>query len=138
MKIKFCGAARTVTGTCHLIELNDGYKILLDCGLFQGRQAYVDEWNSKFLFNAAEINALILSHAHIDHCGRLPKLVKEGFKGTIYCTSATKDLCKIMLADTAHIQEKDNEWHNKHRKKKGEKPIPPLYKVTDVPPVLTQ
>ena len=120
MKIKFCGAARTVTGSCHLIELQSGFTFLLDCGLFQGRMSYIDSWNQHFGFNPINIDALILSHAHIDHCGRIPKLVKEGFKGKIYCTSATADLIEIMLMDTAHIQEKDAEYHNKKRKAKNE------------------
>lgn len=113
MKIQFCGAAQTVTGSSHLIILDDGYKILLDCGLFQGQDAYNDENNLKFLFRPEEINCLVLSHAHIDHAGRIPKLVKEGFHGKIICTSATKDLSEIMLADSAHIQEKDTQYENK-------------------------
>jgi metallo-beta-lactamase family protein len=136
MHFQFCGAARTVTGSCHLIQFDSGFRLLLDCGLFQGRQAYVDAWNAAFPFDAKTINAVILSHAHIDHCGRLPKLVKEGFNGPIYCTSATADLCEYMLLDTAHIQEKDAEWHNEKRKRLGENPIPPLYTPDDVPPVL--
>lgn len=136
MKIKFCGAARTVTGSSHLIELNDGYKILLDCGLFQGKRAYVDEWNRSFYFNPAEINCLILSHAHIDHSGRIPKLVKDGFKGKIYCTPATRDLSEIMLLDSGHIQEKDSEYHNKLRAKKNLPPLEPLYKAIDVAAVI--
>jgi metallo-beta-lactamase family protein len=137
MKIKFCGAARTVTGSCHLIELQSGFTFLLDCGLFQGRMSYIDSWNQHFGFNPSSIDVLILSHAHIDHCGRIPKLVKEGFKGKIYCTSATADLIEIMLMDTAHIQEKDAEYHNKKRKAKNETIIPPLYTTKDVPPVLS-
>lgn len=132
MQIKFCGADRTVTGSSHLIILDDGYKILLDCGLFQGKQAYVDEWNTKFEFDPKEIDALILSHAHIDHAGRIPKLVKDGFNGNIYCTPATLDLSNIMLADSGHIQQKDNEFHNKKRKKQGLAEIPPLYEIKDV------
>lgn len=131
MQIKFCGAARTVTGSSHLITLDDGYKILLDCGLFQGKQAYIDEFNQQFLFDPKEINCLILSHAHIDHSGRIPKLVKEGFNGAIICTTATHDLSKIMLLDSAHIQEKDTEFHNKRRAKKGLPPLNPLYEAQD-------
>ncbi|MEO5673862.1 MAG: MBL fold metallo-hydrolase, partial [Chitinophagales bacterium] len=138
MKIKFCGADRTVTGSSHLIILDDGFKILLDCGLFQGRQAYVDEWNQHFSFNPKEIDVMILSHAHIDHCGRIPKLCREGFSGNIYCTPATLDLVKIMLLDSAHIQVKDSEYHNKKRLKKGLPPIPPLYKPEDVGKAITQ
>src|ERR1700743_2719942 len=102
MQIKFVGAARTVTGSSHLVTLDDGYKILLDCGLFQGGDAgrndgKGDDPNKTFLINPKEIDCLVLSHAHIDHSGRLPKLVKEGFTGRIICTSATNDLSKIML-----------------------------------------
>ncbi len=131
MRIKFCGAAQTVTGSSHLITTNSGLTILLDCGLFQGKQAYIDQLNAELLFDPKKIDYLILSHAHIDHCGRIPLLVKQGFKGKIFCTSATKDLCEIMLLDTAYIQEKDNEWHNERRKRKGEAPLPPLYNVKD-------
>jgi metallo-beta-lactamase family protein len=137
MQIKFCGADRTVTGSSHLLIFDDGFKVLLDCGLFQGRQAYVDEWNQKFLFDPKEINALVLSHAHIDHSGRIPKFVREGFTGKIYCTSATLDLCKVMLLDSAHIQEKDSQFHNEKRTKQGLPPIQPLYIVQDVEPALT-
>ena len=136
MQIKFCGADRTVTGSSHLLILDDGFKVLLDCGLFQGKQAYVDEWNQKFLFDPKEINALVLSHAHIDHSGRIPKFVREGFTGKIYCTSATLDLCKVMLLDSAHIQEKDSQFHNEKRAKRGLPAIPPLYTVPDVEPAL--
>lgn len=136
MHIQFCGAARTVTGSCHLVQFDSGFRLLLDCGLFQGRQAYVDAWNAVFPFDPATIDAVILSHAHIDHCGRLPKLVKEGFRGPIYCTQATADLCEHMLLDSAFIQEKDAEFHNKKRRKENLAPIPPLYTPADVPPML--
>jgi len=138
MKIKFCGADRTVTGSSHLITLDDGFKILLDCGLFQGRQAYVDQWNQKFSFDPKEINVLILSHAHIDHAGRIPKLVHEGFSGNIYCTPATLDLSKIMLLDSSHIQVNDSAYHNKKRMKKGLPEIPPLYLPEDVGKAMLQ
>jgi metallo-beta-lactamase family protein len=138
MHLQFFGAARTVTGSCHLVQFDDGFRLLLDCGLFQGRQAYVDDWNAHFHFDPTTIDAVILSHAHIDHCGRLPKLVKEGFRGPIYCTSATADLCRFMLMDTAGIQEKDAEWHNKRRRKENLPPLPPLYTQDDVQPVLDQ
>ena len=91
MEIKFCGAARTVTGSSHLITLDDGYKVLLDCGLYQGREEKFNDYNSKWFFDPSEIDCLILSHAHIDHCGRIPKFVKDGFKGKIYSTAATRD-----------------------------------------------
>jgi metallo-beta-lactamase family protein len=136
MQIKFCGADRVVTGSSHLIILDDGYKILLDCGLFQGGENYVDTFNQSFHFDPKEIDVLILSHAHIDHSGRIPKLVHEGFNGRIICTSATKDLCKIMLLDSAHIQENDAEYVNKKRLKRGQPPINPLYTQDDVEPAL--
>jgi metallo-beta-lactamase family protein len=117
MHIQFLGAARTVTGTKHLITTEKGTKILLDCGLFQGINT--DDINQHFGFNPSEIDYVILSHAHIDHSGLLPKLVKEGFSGAIYTTSATADLCKIMLLDSAHIQVKDLERVNTRRKKQG-------------------
>jgi len=120
MKIKFCGAAQQVTGSSHLITLDDGFTILLDCGLFQGGK---DTWekNTKWYFNPKDIDCLVLSHAHIDHSGRIPKLVYDGFKGKIYATHATRSLCAIMLLDSAKIQERDAEWHNKRLLKKKKK-----------------
>ncbi|MEO6189218.1 MAG: MBL fold metallo-hydrolase, partial [Saprospiraceae bacterium] len=112
MKIKFCGAAREVTGSCHLLILDDGFKILLDCGLFQGDVANMDELNGSFFFDAKEIDLVILSHAHIDHCGRIPFLIRNGYKGKIISTHATRDLSAIMLMDTAHIMERDVEYYN--------------------------
>jgi metallo-beta-lactamase family protein len=139
MKLKFCGAAREVTGSCHLITLDNGYSILLDCGMFQGRAENLDELNSDWYFNPSEIDVLILSHAHIDHCGRIPKLVKDGFRGNIYCTHATRDLAAIMLMDTAHIQERDAEYQNKKLDKKRAKHpgqkfprVKPIYSAGDV------
>jgi metallo-beta-lactamase family protein len=131
MKINFQGAARTVTGSKHLITLESGKKILLDCGMFQGRQVEADELNKFFLFNPEELDAVILSHAHIDHSGLLPKLVKDGFKGPIYSTFATKDLCEIMLTDSAHIQETEAYYTNKYRSKTGKPFVTPLYNSTD-------
>jgi len=119
MRIQFIGAAQTVTGSMHLIEVNNK-KFLLDCGLYQGKRKEAFEINRKFeYFDPAEIDFVILSHAHIDHAGNLPSLVKKGFKGNIYSTFATKDLATIMLMDSAHIQEKDVEFVNKRRKKIG-------------------
>lgn len=131
MHIKFCGAARVVTGSSHLVITDNGLKILLDCGMFQGNENYVDRYNANFLFDPKEIDVLILSHAHIDHSGRIPKLVKKGFKGKVLCTSATKDLCSIMLRDSAHIQENDAKYINKKRAKKNLAPISPLYTQQD-------
>ena len=130
MKIKFCGAAGAVTGSCHLLTLDNGYKILMDCGLYQGRDSDMKDFNENWLFDPSEIDVMILSHAHIDHTGRIPKLVRDGFKGDIICTSATRDLCAIMLLDSASIQEREAEWQNKKRKE-GEPLVYPLYQIED-------
>lgn len=133
MKIEFCGAAQTVTGSMHLLHIN-GYRVLLDCGLYQGRREEAKRINSSFVFDAASIDAVVLSHAHIDHAGNLPRLVKQGFKGNIFATPATRDLCSIMLMDSAMIQEKDAAYLLKH---KGEK-VEPLYSAEDVAQTLEQ
>ncbi|MBL7883160.1 MAG: MBL fold metallo-hydrolase, partial [Bacteroidia bacterium] len=138
MKVQFFGAARTVTGSKHLLTTADGKKVLLDCGFFQGKGAETDALNRHFGFQPSEIDYLILSHAHIDHSGNIPNLVKQGFKGSIICTNATADLCKIMLSDSAHIQENDIRFINKRRIKHGEEPLKPLYGVNDVEKCLTQ
>mgnify|MGYP003507217426 FL=1 len=137
MKIEFIGGAQTVTGSQHLLHIN-GKKILLECGLFQGRRSETYDKNKNFKFNPAEIDAMILSHAHIDHSGNIPNLVSKGFNGLIYATSATVDLCQIMLRDSAHLQEKDIEWVNKKRKKKNESEIEPLYTLEDVEKAIEQ
>ncbi|MGB5846843.1 MAG: MBL fold metallo-hydrolase [Ignavibacteriaceae bacterium] len=131
MRIQFIGGARTVTGSQHLLFIN-GKKILLECGLFQGRRKDTYEKNKNFHFDPAEIDLMILSHAHIDHSGNIPNLVRNGFGGCIYATGATVDLCQIMLRDSAYLQERDIEWINKRRKKKNEEPIEPLYTLEDV------
>ena len=113
MKLNFYGAAGEVTGSKHLITLSSGKKVLLDCGFFQGRGSESAQRNRHFDFNPEEIDYLILSHAHIDHSGNIPLLVKNGFRGKIYATPATFDLCKIMLADSAHIQLYDVKFLNK-------------------------
>ena len=135
MELQFLGAARTVTGSMHLVRAN-GKQILLDCGMFQGRRADTYERNKNFPFDPSTIDAVILSHAHIDHAGNLPNLVKNGFSGKIFCTPATADLYRIMLMDSAHIQEKDVEFVNKKRGKKKLPPIDPLYTMDDVQPML--
>jgi metallo-beta-lactamase family protein len=138
MQIQFIGAARTVTGSKHLITTYDGKKILLDCGFFQGKGAESEGLNREFDFEPSSLDFVILSHAHIDHSGNIPGLVKMGFKGPIICTPATKDLCSIMLADSAHIQENDLRFVNKRRIKRGEDPLQPLYTVKDVENCLHQ
>ncbi len=130
MKITFHGAARTVTGSQHLIEVND-QRILLDCGLYQGKRSESFERNRNLPFDAASIDAMVLSHAHIDHSGNIPNLVKSGFNGDIYCTFATRDLCSTMLMDSGNIHERDAEYLNKKRARRGEPPIDPLYTVED-------
>ena len=141
MNIKFCGAARNVTGSAHLITLDNGFRMLLDCGLFQGGR---DNWerNNNWHFDPASVDCLLLSHAHIDHTGRVPKLVRDGFNGCIHATHATRSLCNIMLLDSAKIQERDVEWYNKRmikkraKKKKNKGKIlknrVPLYESKDV------
>lgn len=132
MKVKFCGADREVTGSAHLLILDDGFKILLDCGMYQGRNEKMKDFNESWLFNPEEIGCVILSHAHIDHSGRLPKLVKDGFRGPVYSTHATRSLCSIMLLDSALIQERDAEFYNKKRGYKTGKLREPLYGSEDV------
>jgi metallo-beta-lactamase family protein len=135
MKIKFCGAARFVTGSCHLVALESGFTFLLDCGLFQGKGKDIWKWNNEWLFDPKRIDAVFLSHAHIDHCGRLPQLVKDGFKGKIYATHATRSLCAIMLLDSAMIQERDAEYFNRKERNKSNRPRAerkPLYSTKDV------
>ena len=131
MKIKFIGAAREVTGSKHLITLDNGKKILLDCGMFQGKGLETDALNRKLGFDPAELDHIILSHAHIDHSGLIPFVYKLGFRGSVVCTTATRDLCAIMLADSGHIQEGDVKWFNKRRVAKGLDPIEPIYAEAD-------
>ncbi|RYY38816.1 MAG: MBL fold metallo-hydrolase [Chitinophagaceae bacterium] len=131
MKISFHGAARTVTGSKHLLTLSNGKKILLDCGLFQGMGRDTDAMNRTWGFDPATVDALVLSHAHIDHSGLIPKLVKEGFAGRIYCTDATEALTNLLLEDSAEIQENDVRAHNKSSKAQGRPLLEPLYTVDD-------
>jgi metallo-beta-lactamase family protein len=130
MQIEFQGATRTVTGSMHVLHVN-GSTILLDCGLFQGKRDESIDRNKKFPFDPKSISAVILSHAHIDHSGNLPNLVKQGYAGPIYCTNATRDLCNVMLADSGHIQEKDADFLNKRLSRKHEPLIEPLYTLQD-------
>jgi metallo-beta-lactamase family protein len=131
MKISFHGAARTVTGSKHLLQTDNGVRVLLDCGLFQGMGADTDMLNRHWGFEPQSINVVVLSHAHIDHAGLLPKLIKDGFRGTIWCTPATADLANIMLQDSARIQEADVRYVNKRRMKQGRSLIEALYTEED-------
>ena len=127
MTITFHGAARTVTGSKHLLRLQDGTSILLDCGMFQGMGEHTEDLNEHFGFNPVKIDYLLLSHAHIDHCGLIPRLVAQGFNGQIFCTAPTMDLARILLMDSAKIQIQDAEYSNKHRVQKGWPLLEPLY-----------
>jgi metallo-beta-lactamase family protein len=132
IKLKFLGAAQNVTGSRHLLEAN-GTKILVDCGLYQERQFRVRNWEP-FTCPPESLHAVLLTHAHLDHCGLLPKLVKEGFKGRIYCTPATSEIAQIILLDSAHLQEEDAEFKRKRHKREGRKgpyPVEPLYTTAD-------
>ncbi len=129
-ELEFFGAAQTVTGSMHIVHIN-GKTVLLDCGMFQGKRSESNERNRTFPFDPASIDAIVLSHAHIDHSGKLPAIVRQGFHGTIYCTPATLDLCAIMLADSGHIQEKDAEYLNKKLLRQNQPPIAPLYTAQD-------
>ncbi len=131
MKIAFHGAARTVTGSKHLLSLANGKKILLDCGMFQGMGAETNQLNNEWGFEPAAVDYLILSHAHIDHCGLIPKLVKDGYKGKVFATPATKDLAAILMEDSAGIQESDVKFENKRRALQGLPYLQPLYTTED-------
>jgi metallo-beta-lactamase family protein len=137
LKLKFLGATKSVTGSKHIIESN-GSKILVDCGLFQGRREESNHRNRNFPFDPGEIERVVLSHAHIDHSGNLPNLVKQGYKNSIYSTFATRDLCLAMLNDSAHIQEKDAEYLNKKNERMNRPLVEPLYGIDDVERTLSQ
>ena len=129
MELKFYGGAGCVTGSCHILSVKNK-NILLDCGMYQGKLAK-DGDNETFDFEPKEIDYVIVTHSHIDHCGRIPLLYKKGFRGSVLCTEATKDLCEVMLADSGHIQEMDADWKNKRRERSGLKEVIPLYTVED-------
>ena len=135
MKVTFLGATNTVTGSNFLVE-GAGKKFLVDCGMYQGAAEEEYENEAPFLFDVNEIDFVLLTHAHIDHSGRIPKLYNEGYRNQVIATKATCDLCSIMLPDSGHIQEMEVEWKNRKRTRKGEKPIPPLYTAEDAPKCL--
>ena len=130
MKIRFCGAARSVTGSCHMITFEGG-SILVDCGMRQGEDAHTDYGEGDFPFIPSDIKALLITHAHIDHTGMVPLLVKRGFNGPIFSTEATAKLCGIMLPDSAHIQEQDAEYQNRKNERAGKPLVEPLYTAQD-------
>ncbi len=137
MKIHFLGAARTTTGSMYLLEIN-GKKLLLECGLFQGHREETTRRNTSFPFDPRTIDAVVLSHAHIDHAGNLPNLARQGYDGPIHSTDATRDLCAIMLIDSAHIQESDALFVSKWRAKKNLPPVEPLYRIVDAEKAVKQ
>ncbi len=130
MKITFLGAAEGVTGSNFLVE-TETKKFLVDCGLFQGNTKEEDKNYDEFAFNVKEIDFMLLTHAHIDHSGRIPKLYNDGYRNPVYATKATCDLCSIMLPDSGHIQEMEVEWKNRKRKREGKSGYPPLYTAED-------
>lgn len=130
MKLTFLGAARTVTGSCYLLEVG-GHKMLLDCGMFQGSKLVKSFNEREFMFAPNEIDAMVLTHAHVDHSGLIPKLAKQGFKGKVHCTKSTLELCNILLPDSAHIQESDIEQANRKGQRAGKKAQQPLFTVDD-------
>ena len=131
MEIKFIGAAREVTGSKHLITTRHGKKILLDCGMFQGKGLETDSLNRNTMVEPSEIDHIILTHAHVDHSGLIPYFYKRGFRGSVICTQATRNLCSIMLPDSGFIQENDTHWFNKKRARQGLKPVDPIYTEND-------
>ncbi|HEY9175840.1 MAG TPA: MBL fold metallo-hydrolase [Verrucomicrobiae bacterium] len=137
MKVNFFGATRTTTGSLYLLEVN-GSRVLLECGLYQGRRAETMERNRKFPFDPRHVDAVVLSHAHIDHCGNLPNLCNQGFEGSIFCTFATRDLASIMLQDSAEVQRADAAFVSKKRAKHGLPPVEPLYSVTEAEKAVRQ
>jgi metallo-beta-lactamase family protein len=137
MRIHFFGATRTTTGSMYLLEINER-RLLLECGLFQGKREESIERNRTFPFDPKQIDAVVLSHAHIDHCGNLPNLCRQGFEGNIYCTFGTRDLASIMLEDSAQIQRDDAAFISRKRAKRGLPPVEALYSATDAEKALRQ
>jgi metallo-beta-lactamase family protein len=129
--LNFFGAIQQVTGSCYLIESRDGAKVLLECGMRQGRREEDEGNRAAFPFDPHSLDAVVVSHAHIDHTGLLPKLAAAGYRGPIFATDATSELMELMLLDSAFIQEKDAEWENKWRARKGKPAIRPLYTTAD-------
>jgi len=130
VKLSFHGAAQAVTGSCHLLEAG-GLKLLVDCGLYQGRQDIIDENRAAFGFDPASVDCLLLTHAHLDHCGRIPLLVKQGFSGEIIATSATRELARLVLIDAAHLQEEDARHAERRARRRGAPAPDPLYTIAD-------
>lgn len=137
MTLTFWGAAQTVTGSLHALELDDGTRLFMDCGLYQGRRSEAKALNNEWPCPPESVDAVLLSHAHIDHAGLLPKLWRDGFRGTVYATHATRDLCEIMLRDSAHIQESDARFFNRKIRKKGQDEVEPLYDKADAEGVMS-
>src|SRR3954447_20553681 len=137
MQIQFLGATRTTTGSMYLLEVNQR-RLLLECGLYQGKRDESIERNRHFPFDPAKLDAVILSHAHIDHCGNLPNLCRQGYNGNIHCTFATRDLAAIMLEDSAEIQRADAEYISQKRAKKNLPPVEPLYSPEDAQKAVRQ
>lgn len=137
MQIEFYGATSGVTGSCHILRAN-GHTVLLDCGMIQGRREEMEKNRRPFPFSPDEIGAVVLSHGHIDHSGRVPLLVKQGYRGPVYAQNATVDLLDILLQDSAHLQQKDAEYENKWRRRRKREPVEPLYTVDDARAALAQ
>jgi metallo-beta-lactamase family protein len=131
VRITCLGAAGSVTGSCYLVESPGNKKILVDCGLFQGGRQMESRNREPWGFDPKEVDILFLTHAHVDHCGRIPKLVKDGFQGKIITTPPTAELCEIMLLDAAHIQEMDAEWQTRKNSRQAKSPVEPLYTTED-------
>src|SRR5215208_1859256 len=135
MRLQFCGADRTVTGSSHLLEVN-GLRLLLDCGMYQGKRDEARRINEYLPYDPKTIDAVILSHGHLDHCGKLPVLPRDGYVGPIYCTAATAEVARIVLEDAAEIQVEDAQYLNRRTVEPGADPIAPLYRPADVPAVM--